>query len=161
MERKLDGNCTRILRAVLNKSWRQHPTKKQLYGHQSPISKIMHTRRAGHCWRRKGELIINLLSRPLHTDEHELGDQLEPIYNSSVLIEDAVWKTCRERWTIGTSGGRGSRKSVPSSTLRWWWWCMYWLLICSSSISWVNFYYSSAFIRNQFIGTCLYLKSKT
>ena len=28
MEKKLDGNYTRILRAILNKSWRQHPTKQ-------------------------------------------------------------------------------------------------------------------------------------
>ena len=27
LERKLDGNYTRMLRAVLNKSWRQHPTR--------------------------------------------------------------------------------------------------------------------------------------
>ena len=27
---KLDGNYTRILRAILNKSWRQHPTRHQL-----------------------------------------------------------------------------------------------------------------------------------
>ena len=29
LEKKLDGNYTRILRAILNKSWRQHPTKHQ------------------------------------------------------------------------------------------------------------------------------------
>ena len=60
MERKLDGNCTRMLRAVLNKSWRQHPTKQQLYWHLQPISKTIQTKRArhlGHCWRSKGELI--------------------------------------------------------------------------------------------------------
>ena len=28
MEKKVDGNYTRMLRAVLNKSWRQHPTKQ-------------------------------------------------------------------------------------------------------------------------------------
>ena len=33
MEKKLDGNYTRMLRAILNKSWRQQPTKHQLYGH--------------------------------------------------------------------------------------------------------------------------------
>ena len=27
MEKKLDGNYTRILRAILNKSWRKHPTR--------------------------------------------------------------------------------------------------------------------------------------
>ena len=39
MEKKLDGNYTRILQAILNKSWRQHPTKHQLYGHLPPITK--------------------------------------------------------------------------------------------------------------------------
>ena len=29
LEKKLDGNYTRMLRATLNKSWRQHPTKHQ------------------------------------------------------------------------------------------------------------------------------------
>ena len=36
MEKKLGGNYTRMLWAVLNKSWRQHPTKQQLYGHLPP-----------------------------------------------------------------------------------------------------------------------------
>ena len=27
MKKKLDGNCTRMVRAILNKSWRQHPQK--------------------------------------------------------------------------------------------------------------------------------------
>ncbi len=30
---ELDGNYARMLRAILNKSWRQHPTRHQLYGH--------------------------------------------------------------------------------------------------------------------------------
>ena len=33
LEKKLDGNYTRMLRAIFNKSWRQHPTRHQLYGH--------------------------------------------------------------------------------------------------------------------------------
>ena len=31
-------------------------------------------------------------------------DQLEPLYNSSVPIQDVVLKTLRERWTIQTGG---------------------------------------------------------
>ena len=31
LKKKLDGNYTRMLRAILNKSWRQHPTRHQLY----------------------------------------------------------------------------------------------------------------------------------
>ena len=41
MEKKLDGNYTKMLRAILNKSWRQHTTKQQLYGHLPPIRKTV------------------------------------------------------------------------------------------------------------------------
>ena len=64
LEKKLDGNYTRMLRAVLNKSWRQHPTRHQLYGHLPPITKtiqVRRTRHAGHCWRSKEELISDVL----------------------------------------------------------------------------------------------------
>ena len=63
-EKKLDGNYTTMLQAILNKSWRQHPTKQQLYGHQSPITKtikVRRTRHAGHCWRSRDELISDVL----------------------------------------------------------------------------------------------------
>ena len=52
LEKKLDGNYTRMLRAILNKSWKQHPTRHQLYGHLPPITKTIQVRRtihAGHC----------------------------------------------------------------------------------------------------------------
>ena len=52
LEKKLGGNYTRMLRAILNKSWWQHPTRHQLYGHLPPITKtiqVRRTRHAGHC----------------------------------------------------------------------------------------------------------------
>ena len=52
LEKKLDGNYTRMLRAILNKSWQQHPTRHQLYGHLPPITKtiqVRRTRHVGHC----------------------------------------------------------------------------------------------------------------
>ena len=64
LEKKLDGNYTRMLRAILNKSWQQHPTKHQLYGHLPPITKtiqVRRTRRAGHSWRSRDELISDVL----------------------------------------------------------------------------------------------------
>ena len=64
LEKKLDGKHTRMLRAILNKSWRQHPTKHQLYGHLPPIMKtiqVRRTRHAGHCWRSRDELISDVL----------------------------------------------------------------------------------------------------
>ena len=63
LEKKLDGNYTRMLRAVSNKSWRQHPTRHQLYGHLTPITKtvqVRRTRHVGHCWRSKDELISDV-----------------------------------------------------------------------------------------------------
>ena len=48
LEKKLDGNYTRMLRAILNKPWRQHPTKHQLYGHLPPITKTFQVRRTKH-----------------------------------------------------------------------------------------------------------------
>ena len=61
---RLNGNYTRMLRAILNKSWRQQPTRHQLYGHPPHITKTIQTRRtrhAGHCWRCRDELISDLL----------------------------------------------------------------------------------------------------
>ena len=64
MEKKLKGNYTRMLRAILNKSWRQHSTKQQLYSRLPPITKtikVRRTRHVGHCWRSKDELISDVL----------------------------------------------------------------------------------------------------
>ena len=70
LEKKLDGNYTRMLRAILNKSWRQHTTRHQLYGHLPPITKtiqVRRTRHAGHCWRSRDELIRDVLLWTPHT----------------------------------------------------------------------------------------------
>ena len=64
LKKKLDGNYTRMLREILNKSGRQHPTGHQLYGHLPPIAKtiqVRRTRHAGHCWRSRDELISDVL----------------------------------------------------------------------------------------------------
>ena len=63
IEKRLDGNCTRMLQAILNKSWEQHPTK-QLFTNLPPISKtiqIRWTRHMGYYWRSKYELISDVL----------------------------------------------------------------------------------------------------
>ena len=60
LEEKLDGNYTRMLGAILNQSWRQYPSKHQLYGHLPRITKtiqVWQTRHAGHCWRRSDVLL--------------------------------------------------------------------------------------------------------
>ena len=69
LEKKLDGNYTRMLRAILNKSWRQNSTRHQLYGQLPPITKtiqVRRTRHARHCWRSRDELISDLLRTPTY-----------------------------------------------------------------------------------------------
>ena len=53
-----------MLRAILNKSWGQHPTKQQLYSHLPPVTKtieIWRTRHAEHYWRSRDELVSEVL----------------------------------------------------------------------------------------------------
>ena len=107
LKKKLDGNYTRILRAILNKSWRQQPTRHQLYGHLPPITKTIQVRRArhaGHCWRSKDELISDVLlwtpaygrakaGRPART-------YVQQLYEDTRCIPEDQPKTMddREKW---------------------------------------------------------------
>ena len=115
LKKKLDGNYTRMLRAILNKSCRQHPTIHQLYGHLPPITKtiqVRRTRHAGQCWRSKDELISDVLLWTPHMAKQKQDDQLEHTYSSYVRIRDVTLKTCQKRWMIGRSDERGSGISV-------------------------------------------------
>ena len=110
IEKKLDGNYTRMLRAILNKSWRQHPTKQKLYSHQPPITKtikIRRTRHTGHYWRSKNELISDI---PLWTPSHDRAKAGRPArtYIQQICIDSGCspedlpeamdyWEGWRER----------------------------------------------------------------
>ena len=103
-----------MLRAILNKSWQQHPTRHLLYGHQPPITKtiqVRRTRHAEHCWRSKDELISDVLlwtpafgpakaGRPARTYIQQL---CEDTGCSPEDLPEAM---------IGRSGERGSGISV-------------------------------------------------
>ena len=113
---KLDGNYTRMLRAILNRSRQQHPTRRQLYGHLPPTTKTIQARRtryAGHCLRSKDEIVSDvLLWTPAYGQSKAGRPQLEHSYSSYVMIRDVTPKTCRRRWMIGRRGERGSGISV-------------------------------------------------
>ena len=118
IKKKLDENCTRMIRAILNKTLKQHPTKQQLFGHLPPIPKTIQIRRSrhmGHCWRRKDELISDILlwtssygrasvSRPTRaylqqfcTDTgYSLEDLLGSIYDRDAERES--WKYVLATW---------------------------------------------------------------
>ena len=111
IEEKLDANNTRMLWAILNKSWRQRPTKQQLYGHLSTSWKLSNFDEP--VMQDTTEEVKAMYSGgPLQIDEQRQDDQLEPINSSSVPIQDVAWKTSRERWTIEGDGERGLGRSV-------------------------------------------------
>ena len=86
----VSGNYTRMLRAILNKSWRQHPTKPTI---RPPITKtiqVRRTRHAEHCWRSRDELISDVLLWTPHMDGQQENDQHEHTFSSYVRIRDVV-----------------------------------------------------------------------
>ena len=125
LEKKLDGNYTRMLWAILNKSWWQHPTKHQLYGNLPPIIKTIQairTRHAAHCWRSRDELISDVLQWtptkagwPAWTYIQQL---CEDTRCSSEDLPEAM--NDREKW-------RERVRDICASGMTWWWW-RWWLL---------------------------------
>ena len=128
LEKKLDGNYTRMLRAILNRSWQQHPTRRQLYGHLPPITKtiqVRQTRHAGHCWRSKDEIVSDVLlwtpvygqskvGLPARTLIQQLCD------DTGCHPEDLPKATNdRETWRKRVRDIRANRTSW------WWWWCIW------------------------------------
>ena len=64
LEKKLDGNYTRMLRAILNNSRQQHTTRAPTIRLHTPITKttpVRRTRHSGHCWRSRDQLISDVL----------------------------------------------------------------------------------------------------
>ena len=158
LEKKLDGNYTRMLRAILNKFWRQHHTRHQLYGHLPPITKtiqVRRTRHAGHCWRSRDELIRDVL---LWTSTHgrAKAGRLARTYIQQ-LCEDTGCcpedlpraMNDREEW--------GERvRDIRATSVTWWWWYLYsklFLLLVSTR------HQSTKYISSQtgFVNLFLYI----
>ena len=136
VEKKLDGIYTRMLRAILNKSWRQHPTKQQLYGYLPPIAKtikIRRTRHAGHCWRSRDELINDVL---LWTPSHgrEKAGRLARTYIQQLCVDTG----CSPEDLPGVMGNweewRERICEIRADGSTWWWWWYIWSWSSSSGI---------------------------
>ena len=125
--KKLDGNYTRMLRAILNKSWRQHPKRHQLYGHLPPITKtieVRRTRHAGHYWRSKDELISDVI-------------QWTPKYGRAKVGRPArtyIQQLCEDTGC--------SPKDLPEvmndreKWREWWWWSFFYSVLTSRLHFW-------------------------
>ena len=152
LEKKLDGNYTRMLRAILNKSWQQHPTRHQLYGHLPPITKtiqVRRTRHAGHCWRSRDELIRDVLlwipthgrakaGRPARTYIQQLCE------DTGCCPEDLPramndWEEWRERV-----------RDIRAASTIWWWWYIY-IYIYTNFVEYNRHFLSTYFLVDPFI----------
>ena len=114
-----------MLRAILNKPLRQHPTKQQQYGHLSPITKtikVSQTRHAAHYWRSWDELISDVI---LWTPSHGRAKAGQPARTYiQQLCEDTGCSpedqpeamNDREEWQERV------RDIRDGGTTRWWWW---------------------------------------
>ena len=106
------------------KSWQQHPTRHQLYGHLPPITKtiqVRRTRHAGHCWRSRDELIRDVLlwipthgrakaGRPARTYIQQLCE------DTGCCPEDLPRAmNDREEW-------RERVRDIRAASTIWWWW---------------------------------------
>ena len=142
LEKKLDGNYTRMLRVIWNKSWRQHSTKHQLHSHLPSITKtiqVRRTRHAGHCWRNRDELISDVLLWTPTYDRADAGrparTYIQQCENTGCSPEDLPEAmNDREKW-------RERVKDICASGTTWWWW-FGWLDWWHTNLCWVILYQS-------------------
>ena len=129
MEKKFDRKYTRMLRAVLNKFWRQHPTKQLLYGHLPPITKL-YKLDDPDMQDNAGEVRTNVSDVLQWTPSHARAKSGRP---AGTYIQQ-LWadtgcslKTSEERWTIKTDVERGSGRTLNWRTLNWiaWIWTVW------------------------------------
>ena len=129
MEKKLDGNYTIMLRAILNKSLRQHPTKQQLYDHQPPTTKtikIRRTRHAGHCWRSWDKLISDvLMCIPSHGRAKAV--RLAPTYIQLLCANTGCSLEDQPEAMDDREGWRERVRDIGADNATWWWWWWWWV----------------------------------
>ena len=124
MEKKLDGNYTRMLRAILSKSWRQHPTKQQLYSNLPPIMKtikIIRTRHIGHCWKSRDDLISDVL---LWSSSHGWAKAGWPArtYIQQLCADTGFSPEDLPEALENREGWQKRVKDIDADGARWWWW---------------------------------------
>ena len=114
-KKKLEGNYTRMLRAILNKSCGNTPQGTNYTANWLPSRKLYKLEEpdtqdtAGEA-RTNSSVMYSY--GPAHMAKQKQDDQLEYAYSSYVRIRDEALKTCQKRWMTGRSGERGSGISV-------------------------------------------------
>ena len=124
-EKKIDGNYTKMLRAILNKLWKQRPTKHQLYGHLPPITKtiqVRRTRHAGHCWRSRDELISDVLPWTPSHGRAKAGQPARKYIQQLCKDTECSPEDRPEAMNDREEWRERVRDIRVGGTTRWWWW---------------------------------------
>ena len=120
-----------MLRAILNKSWQQHPTRHQLYGHLPPITKtiqVRRTRHAGHCWRRRDELIRDVLLW-IPTHGHAKAGRPARTYIQQLCEDTGCCPEDLPRAMNDREEWRERVRDIRAASTIWWWWWWWWFVL--------------------------------
>lgn len=101
LEKRLDVTYTRILMRAQNLSWKNHPTKAEIYEELPPISKTVAQRRArftGQCFRAKDQVIFDLLLWRLPCPRRGNRPLTYVIGHVPKLMTDEVFKNTFKFW---------------------------------------------------------------
>ena len=141
----------------LNKSWQQHPTRHQLYGHLPPTTKtvqVRQTRHAGHCWRSRDELISDILLWTLAYGRTKEGRPARTY----------IWQLCkdtgcspedlpeamndRKKW-------RERVRDIHAGGTTWWWW--WWFPNESNAHESLICHYMNDINQSRYLNCILYI----
>ena len=123
LEKKLNRNCTRMLRAGFNKFWKQNFTKQPPYSHLPPIwqtIQVRRTRHSVHCWRNKDNLISDVLLWTRTRGRNGVGRLARTYWADSGSRFEDLPGTMKDR-----DRGRKRVREIcaVNTTWRWWRWC--------------------------------------
>ena len=122
---------------VLNKTWKHHPTKQQLYGHILCILQFIYRRWMWHgwCWEAGMNSWVKFSSGSTHMDIPVSTDQQRHIpqlcVDTGCQLEDLPGMMADRNWW------QEKIKRICTSCMTWWWWEH--TNTCISINSYVNF----------------------
>ena len=144
-----------MLRTILNKSWRQYPTKQQLYGHLPPITKTIQngwTRHAEYCWKSKNELISDILR---WTPSHGRAKAGRPVwtYIQQLCADTGCSFEDLPEAMDNREGGQERVREIRAGGATWWWW--WWRINTNLTVRvYVFLFLNSTMKKRIFISPC-------
>ena len=121
MEKKLDGNYTRMLRAIKKSPGGSTPQSSCCTATYKKTIQVRPTRHAGHWWRSSDELISDVL---LWTPSHRQAKAGRPArtYIQQFCADTECSLEDRPEAADDWEGWRERVRDIRADHLTWWWW---------------------------------------